>query len=212
MYLQTQGVAIGKPCVPPCANFYLGWWEQQLLGDKLYLFMWHRYIDNVFILWDVKRELLEEYVTRLGEKLFNLALMMACSQEFITFLDVKIYVTENGKLISDLYRKETAHNSILHHESFHPRPLLNSIQVVQYLQLKRTCAEKSEDIIKNVLLQLIIEQPISLGIICYITQNLDNRQTSLDSSHDSRDSVRIFEVSSKITGIYSSLTHVLRSL
>lgn len=62
----------------------------------------------------------------------------------ITFLDVKIYKDPNNVLSCKLFRKPTAGNTILHSESFHPRPLVNLIPYSQYFQIKHNCSNDTD--------------------------------------------------------------------
>lgn len=55
---------------------------------------------------------------------------------------------ELGYIQTDLYRKKTAVNSLLHAESSHPLPLIKSIPVGQFLRAKRICS-KNEDFEKQ---------------------------------------------------------------
>lgn len=66
-YLQVQGVAKGTCCAPSYTNLHLGSWERELFDDKsseiylCYVLTWHRYIDDVLLVWDEKVELLEQF-------------------------------------------------------------------------------------------------------------------------------------------------------
>lgn len=81
--------------------------------------MWHRYIDNIFIVWDASRQLLDDF-KQLGIKTFNLAFTMSCSSEHIFFLDIWIKKDEGGALSSGLFRKPTSGNTLSHASSPHP--------------------------------------------------------------------------------------------
>ncbi|XP_056409611.1 uncharacterized protein LOC130330968 isoform X1 [Hyla sarda] len=56
------------------------------------------------------------------------------------FLDVKIIRDDNGFLSTDLFRKSTSANTILHAKSGHPRHLVNNIPTGQYLRARRICS------------------------------------------------------------------------
>lgn len=73
----------------------------------------------------------------MSDKEFNLSFTMTPSQSNITFLDVEVKVGPDGLLQSDLFRKPSAGNSILHFNSAHPRSLVRSIPFGQYLCLMR---------------------------------------------------------------------------
>ncbi|XP_072010737.1 uncharacterized protein [Engystomops pustulosus] len=56
----------------------------------------------------------------------------------VDFLDLKISI-ENNHLCTDLHRKDTATNSLLHFQSFHPKHLKTGIPVGQFIRLRRNC-------------------------------------------------------------------------
>lgn len=58
----------------------------------------------------------------------------------ITFLEVEIFKDSNNSLACKLHRKPTSGNTILHSDSFHPRPLINSIPFSQFLRIKLNCS------------------------------------------------------------------------
>ncbi|XP_073460898.1 uncharacterized protein [Aquarana catesbeiana] len=146
-YLQVQGVAMGTCCAPSYANLYLGEWEHSLLvQESLSVYMrhvitWRRYIDDIFMIWDGPTELLHEFLNCINKNDFNLKFTMTHSPKEITFLDVLVQRSPDGNLSSELYRKPTAGNSLLHASSFHPKPLLTSIPYSQYLRARRNCSD-----------------------------------------------------------------------
>lgn len=66
----------------------------------------------------------------------------------ITFLDVKVRRDNEGALCSSLYRKPTAGNAILHSSSFHPKTLINSIPLSQYLSIRHNGTDDTTFLIK----------------------------------------------------------------
>ncbi|XP_077106895.1 uncharacterized protein LOC143764801 [Ranitomeya variabilis] len=64
------------------------------------------------------------------------------SHTSIDFLNIQIHKGEDGFLQSDLYRKETSVNSLLHASSTHPRHLKDNITYGQFLRAKFICSEK----------------------------------------------------------------------
>ncbi|XP_072000593.1 uncharacterized protein [Engystomops pustulosus] len=61
----------------------------------------------------------------------------------IEFLDVLFDVDENGLIRSDVYRKKTSTNSLLHASSSHPAKLIRSIPTGQFLRIRRICSTDS---------------------------------------------------------------------
>ncbi|XP_071984186.1 uncharacterized protein [Engystomops pustulosus] len=60
-------------------------------------------------------------------------------QTSIEFLDLKVSVVGNS-LQTDLHRKSTATNSLLHFSSFHPHHLKNGIPTGQFIRVRRNCS------------------------------------------------------------------------
>lgn len=127
MYLQTQGVAMGTCCAPSYANLYLGGWERWIFADEQFdqwltkVRYWFRYIDDLLIIWmESKDELLSSlnapYVNE-----FNLKFTQ------ISFLDLTTMIDDGGDLVTDLYRKPSSGNMIIHASSLHPTPLIHGI-------------------------------------------------------------------------------------
>lgn len=62
------------------------------------------------------------------------------SSSSIAFLDLTIMINDEGDLTTNLYRKPSSGNTILHASSAHPAPLICSIPYKQYLCLRRNCS------------------------------------------------------------------------
>ncbi|XP_056419563.1 uncharacterized protein LOC130361029 [Hyla sarda] len=83
---------------------------------------------------------LEEFIARLNCNSINIKLTYSIGKPSIDFLDIKIDVDEQGFITTDLFRKQTAANMVLHATSAHPRHLINNIPVGQYIRARRICS------------------------------------------------------------------------
>lgn len=72
-YLQVQGLAMGTCFVPSYANLYLVEWERLLFSDEatsMYMrhaLAWHRYIDDILLLWDDPVTFLEPFLNYINQ-------------------------------------------------------------------------------------------------------------------------------------------------
>ncbi|CAJ0966876.1 unnamed protein product [Ranitomeya imitator] len=86
---------------------------------------------------------LTSFIQLLNDNTLNIKLTCKYSQTNIDFLDTKIFKGEDGLLHTEVFRKETSVNSVLHAASSHPRPLKESIPYGQFLRTKRICSTES---------------------------------------------------------------------
>lgn len=73
---------------------------------------------------------------------YDLKFTMTFDQQFVSFLDISIYVNLDGTVGFFLYRKPSVGNPVLHATSSHPKPLISSIPYSQYLRLKINCSRE----------------------------------------------------------------------
>ncbi|CAJ0952190.1 unnamed protein product [Ranitomeya imitator] len=85
-------------------------------------------------------EELLSFVNILNHNDINMKLTCKYSQTEIEFLDILIRKGESNILETDVFRKETAVNSLLHASSSHPQQVVNAIPTGQFLQVKRICS------------------------------------------------------------------------
>uniref|UniRef100_A0A803JIM5 GIY-YIG domain-containing protein n=1 Tax=Xenopus tropicalis TaxID=8364 RepID=A0A803JIM5_XENTR len=146
-YLQQRGVAMGAAFAPTYANLFLGWWEANwVFNDELthytqFVLDWFRYIDDLFFLWTGTTELLEDFLHKLNENGLNIKLTHTYSTHKIDFLDISIYIMTDGVLTTDLYRKPTATNSILHFQSHHLKSTKKAIPYGEFIRLRHNCSD-----------------------------------------------------------------------
>lgn len=149
-FLQLQGTAMGAPCAPSYANLFLGLWERDLfLSDHEGVAMdrvifWTRYIDDIFMIWQGSSSELHEFIERLNSNSYNIRLTYKWNHEKVDFLDVIVKRDSLGYLQSDVFRKETSVNSLLHATSSHPIQTINAIPTGQYLRMRRICSSEED--------------------------------------------------------------------
>lgn len=80
---------------------------------------WLRYEDNVFLVWDVTSELLEEFHTQLNGLDLDVQFTLAHSTRELHFLDTKVF-KRGDTLGTDLLVKTTDRNNILCYQSGYP--------------------------------------------------------------------------------------------
>ncbi|XP_073508111.1 uncharacterized protein [Phyllobates terribilis] len=146
-YVQKRGTAMGAACAPSYANLFMGYWERTIFGDEdaqmmSSVPMWLRYIDDILFIWQGDGDVLRQFMTSLNMNEFNIKLTYKCSREKIEFLDILIEVDEKLQIQTDVYRKETAVNSLLHAGSGHQYSTVKAIPVGQFLRIKRICSTK----------------------------------------------------------------------
>ncbi|CAJ0931799.1 unnamed protein product, partial [Ranitomeya imitator] len=79
-------------------------------------------------------EELLSFVNLLNNNDINVRLTCKYSQTQIEFLDILIRKGESNTLETDMFRKETAVNSLLHASSSHPQQVVNAIPTGQFLR------------------------------------------------------------------------------
>lgn len=97
---------------------------------------------HTFIIWQGTSEDLEIFINDLNQNNLNIRLTHYSSKSKIDFLDVSIQVSEDGHVITDVFRKPTSANSLLHAQSSHPRHLINNVPTGQFLRMCRICSTR----------------------------------------------------------------------
>ena len=104
---QVRGTAIGTKFAPSYAIIYMAALEEDFLETLIKkLWLWWRYIDGIFMIWQHGEDELKIFLDKLNN--FHSSIKFTCeySRENVNHLDVQVIVTE-GKLITGLYIKQT---------------------------------------------------------------------------------------------------------
>ncbi|XP_073425439.1 uncharacterized protein [Dendrobates tinctorius] len=148
-YLQLQGTAMGASFAPSYANLFLGLWERDLPLSDQYQSMdriplWVRYIDDIFLVWQGNEVQLSNFMERINSNDRNIHLTYQYDMTKVSFLDVNVWRDNDNILQTSIFRKETSSNMLLHASSAHPKSLINSIPIGQFLRLRRICSSDKD--------------------------------------------------------------------
>ncbi|XP_063295344.1 serine/threonine-protein kinase N2-like [Pelobates fuscus] len=91
-------------------------------------------------MWSGSVPAFEEFVKALNDNNINLKLTHVIDEHELVFLDLKILLQQDGTIQTELFRKATSTNSLLHWDSHHPYKLKASIPYGQYLRAWRNCS------------------------------------------------------------------------
>lgn len=107
---------------------------------QLQVTQWSRFIDDIVFIWSGSREECLDFIAKLNTNPYNIFLTANISETSVDFLDLTLSL-QNNRIVTNLHRKQTATNSLLHFSSFHPTHLKKGIPVGQFLRLRRNCTE-----------------------------------------------------------------------
>ena len=98
-YQQLRGTAISTKCAPSYAILFLAALEEKLLAeaqDKPWV--WWRYIDDVFLIWQHGEEKLRDFISFLNRAHDSIIFTAEWSTDKVNFLDVQV-IKQGNKLI-----------------------------------------------------------------------------------------------------------------
>ena len=121
-YSQIDGVAMGSPLGPSFANAFLCHHEKKWLNECPKHFkpvFYKRYVDDIFVLFK-KPEHIQLFVDYMNSKHKNISFSFETEKDGkMSFLDVNVF-RENGKFVTNVYRKDTFTGVYTNFSSFIP--------------------------------------------------------------------------------------------
>ncbi|XP_069624236.1 uncharacterized protein [Ranitomeya imitator] len=84
-----------------------------------------------------------QFIDFLNTNTHNIFLTHSMSSSTVTFLDLQV-ILENGSIVTKLFRKPTATNSLLDYRSFHPVHTRMGVPTGQFLRVRRNCTDDSD--------------------------------------------------------------------
>ena len=119
-FKQKRGTAIGTKFAPPYSILFMADLEKRLLSDiDLKPYIWWRYIDDIFLIWEHGEESLKLFLEKINKIHPTIKFTADWSYSSVNFLDVKV-IMKDGKIITDLYVKPTDTHQYLDSSSCHP--------------------------------------------------------------------------------------------
>ena len=132
---------MGTICAPAYANIFMAEFEQKyiypLIKDKSILFL--RYIDDIFMVWTKSEKQLKNFMSELNRKHPSIKFDFKFDSKQIDFLDTLVYIDQQNKLQTTLFRKSSDHQNFLNAKSEYPYSLKKSIPYSQALRIRRIC-------------------------------------------------------------------------
>ena len=126
---------------PPYAIIFMGDLEERILQNCSFKpLVWWRYIDDIFLLWQLWEEKLKEFLDIFNRYYPSIKFTSKCSKERIDFLDVEI-IKEGNQLLTDVFVKSTDTHQYFHATSCHVYHSKKSIPYSQALRFNRICSE-----------------------------------------------------------------------
>jgi len=185
-FKQTNGVAIGTKMGPSYANLFVGFVKHQFFsqynGPKPQLY--GRYIANCIGATSSTREELTQFITAVNSFPPALKYTWEISDDFLSFLDIKVSIEGNG-LCTSVYYKPTDSHSYLLYSSSYPSHVKNSIPFSQFLRRRRFCSDDSDFFHKSESMCQFFEKrgyPGSIVQAGHHRAQLIDRQSSLQAS------------------------------
>ena len=154
---QKRGTAIGTKFAPPYSILFMAELEEKIIKESEYKpYLWWRYIDDIFFLWEHGENKLKSFLDKINEVHPTIKFTAEWSKTSINFLDVTVSLVE-GVIETDLYVKPT-----------------DSHQYLQSSCLQSNCVTLS--IVKRV---YHIVTLLKLHCICSGTNYFDKRHNNL---------------------------------
>ena len=142
-FKQKRGTAIGTKFAPPYSILFMADLEKRLLSDiDLKPYIWWRYIDDIFLIWEHGEESLKLFLEKINSIHPTIKFTADWSYSSVNFLDVKV-IMKDGEIITDLYVKPTDTHQYLDSSSCHPYHCKKSIPYSQALRLNRICSNNA---------------------------------------------------------------------
>ena len=144
IYKQKRGTAIGTKFAPPYAILFMGDFEVKALeGATLKPWVWWRYIDDVFLIWEHGEDSLDKFIDYLNSIHPTIKFTKKSSRTEIDFLDVLVS-REGNRIKTSLFVKPTDTHQFLHFTSCHPYHTKSGIPYGQALRLRRICSDNDD--------------------------------------------------------------------
>ncbi|CAH2284476.1 Hypothetical predicted protein, partial [Pelobates cultripes] len=169
---------------PMYANAYMYAYEME---NNFSIFQQHivkyfHFIDDVFIIWRGTVSQAHAMVEYLNHLPLPVRMTARISMDKIQFLDLEIKMVDSS-LSYSLFSKPTDRNTILHSNSAHPKPLIDSIPYAQY---RRVIRNNSDNKVMQTQIDEMTDKFLERG---YRKQLLDKALEKAQNAHAEKESM-----------------------
>ena len=194
VYYQKSGTAIGTKFAPSYAIITMGDFEEKALqGFELKPWLWWRYIDDIFMVWEHGEESLLEFIGYLNDLHPTIKFTYKYSRDSIEFLDVLV-IRDGAGICTDLFVKETDTHQYLDFSSCHTYHTKKGIPYGQALRIRRIvsddnvfegrCSELKDWLRKRGYPDGMVDEQIDRAKIVDRTELLDRERIREDNKRD----------------------------
>ncbi len=140
---------MGATMAPDYANLYLGFLEDRYVFNNNPFFdniiLFKRCIDDCFVIYKGSESDFEAFVLYINCLRPSIKFTYQVGITDVNFLDTSISIVDN-QIVSSLYRKDTAKNSLLHAKSAHSMPLKRGLPYSQFCSKKYDFEAKAQNL------------------------------------------------------------------
>ena len=137
---QKRGTAMGTKFAPPYSILFMVELEEEILRKAEFKpYLWWRYIDDIFFLWEHGEEKLKSFIGNINKMHRTVKFTADWSKTSINLLDVTVPITK-GVIETDLYVKPMDRHQYVLSSSCHPFYCKKGIPYSQVLMLNRICS------------------------------------------------------------------------
>lgn len=145
LWKQVIGTAMGTRLAPTYACLFMDWLETTKLLGKwkgTQPHLWKRFIDDIFFFWRGTEDELEKFIKHLNTQHPHIKFTATydIKTKTVPFLDMQVFINEEGFIETDLYKKETARCQYLLPSSCHPGHITKNIPYSLAYRLLRICS------------------------------------------------------------------------
>ena len=142
--LQVHGLAVGTVMAPSFANLFMAILEDRLLTwTSTRPYIWWRYIDDVFAIWDGGQDQFDVFLREINEFHHCIKFAAEFSMDRVTFLDTTM-ILEGDAIQTEMYTKPTDTHQYLSLDSCHAKHCTTSIPYSQSLRIQRIGSREEE--------------------------------------------------------------------
>ena len=118
-------------------------WDEKLARFPLQPFLYKRFIDDGFGIWEHGQEALEQFYKHANSIHPNIKVELRYSAERIEFLDTMVII-DGDRIETDLYTKPTDKHIYVQSKSNHPKSVKKSLPYGLALRIKRICSRERD--------------------------------------------------------------------